>query len=88
MKNCYQILGVSEDADFKEIRQAYIKLMHKVHPDKGGDHETCLKVCNAYRRVCKHYQKKGETDWFFIFSIFSVFSMISFSLYAYKKAKD
>jgi len=44
----YQTLGVSKDADVKEIKQAYRKLASKHHPDKGGDKAEFQKIQSAY----------------------------------------
>lgn len=37
MRNYYEILGVSEDADLTEIKTAFRKLSHKFHPDKNDN---------------------------------------------------
>ena len=37
MTDYYKILGVSEDADAKEIKAKYIKLAMKYHPDRNPD---------------------------------------------------
>ncbi|KAE8148015.1 DnaJ domain-containing protein [Aspergillus avenaceus] len=34
--NCYEILGISQDADMKEINSAYKRLALRHHPDKTG----------------------------------------------------
>ncbi len=53
MKDPYSILGVSRDADEKEIRRAYISLAKKYHPDRYKDEaqkelaEESMKEINA-----------------------------------------
>ena len=37
MTDYYKILGVSEDADAKEIKSKYRKLAMKYHPDRNPD---------------------------------------------------
>jgi len=44
----YDTLGVSKDADEKEIRKAYRKLAVKHHPDKGGDEKQFKEISAAY----------------------------------------
>jgi len=44
----YDTLGVSKNADDKEIRKAYRKLAVKHHPDKGGDEKQFKEISAAY----------------------------------------
>ena len=44
----YETLGVSKDADQKDIKKAFRKLASKHHPDKGGDPEQFKTVQVAY----------------------------------------
>lgn len=57
----YQTLGVSPQADQKEIKRAYRKLAGKHHPDKGGDQEEFKKVQKAYETLSDP-QKRAEYD--------------------------
>ena len=47
----YQTLGVSPQADDKEIKKAYRKLAGKHHPDKGGDENEFKKIQQAYETL-------------------------------------
>jgi DnaJ-class molecular chaperone len=44
----YKILGVALGASRGEIRRAFLKLIVKHHPDRGGDNETARKIIAAY----------------------------------------
>tara|TARA_Y100000815_G_scaffold257754_1_gene266592 strand:+ start:211 stop:783 length:573 start_codon:yes stop_codon:yes gene_type:complete len=65
IKNHYQILGISRNADNKEIKQAYKKLAVKFHPDKNnGDKffEERFKEIQESYEVLINTQKKNEYD--------------------------
>jgi len=57
----YQTLGVSKQADAKEIKNAYRRLAGKHHPDKGGSEEEFKKVQKAYETLSDP-NKRAEYD--------------------------
>lgn len=57
----YQTLGVSKDADIKDIKRAYRKLASKHHPDKGGDKGEFQKIQAAYDTLSDP-QKRAQYD--------------------------
>ena len=57
----YEVLGVSKDADPKEIKKAYRKLAVKHHPDKGGD-EHLFKEINAAYEILSDEKKRELYD--------------------------
>lgn len=46
--NLYDILGISKNATFEEIKAKYKSLAQQHHPDKNGDVELFKKIKHAY----------------------------------------
>lgn len=63
-KDYYEILGVSRTASPAEIKQAFRKLAHQHHPDKGGGDEQKFKEINAAYQVLSNPEKRQQYDQF------------------------
>ena len=63
-KDYYDILGVSRTASPAEIKQAFRKLAHQHHPDKGGGDEQKFKEINAAYQVLSNPEKRRQYDQF------------------------
>lgn len=59
-ENYYDILGISKDADDKQIQRAYRKLAHKYHPDSNDSKEAeeKFKKINEAYNVLKDPEKR------------------------------
>ncbi|HIP77669.1 MAG TPA: molecular chaperone DnaJ, partial [Kiloniellaceae bacterium] len=67
MKDYYETLGVSRDADGTAVKSAYRKLAMKFHPDRNpGDSEAehRFKEINEAYEVLKDEQKRAAYDRF------------------------
>lgn len=49
MADYYKILGVTPNADLKQIKLMYRLKARELHPDKGGDPEAFKQLAEAYR---------------------------------------
>lgn len=58
----YEVLGLPQNCTFKEIREAFVKLSKKVHPDVNpGDphgHQSFLKLNEAYSVLIKPHKRQ------------------------------
>jgi molecular chaperone DnaJ len=65
-KDYYQVLGVSRDADEKEIKKAYRTLARKYHPDinKDASSEDRFKSINEAYQVLSDPEKRAKYDRF------------------------
>ncbi len=59
----YAVLGVSKTAGEDEIKRAFRKKAHELHPDKGGDAEKFKKLNEAYQ-VLSDTEKRRQYDTF------------------------
>lgn len=54
----YEVLGVSKNASWDDLKRAYRKTAHKTHPDTGGSVELFQIVTEAFRKVGNDYQMR------------------------------
>lgn len=59
MKNYYDILEVSSDANEQEIKSSYRKLSFKYHPDKNPDDKTAV---DTFKEINEAYQTLGDPE--------------------------
>lgn len=51
----HEVLQVSSEADWEVVEAAYKRLLHKVHPDKGGSDYAFQELQRAYKQAKDHY---------------------------------
>ena len=51
MKKYYEILGLDENASFKDVKKQYKTLARKLHPDKGGSTHLFNEIQLAYEKI-------------------------------------
>lgn len=63
-KDYYKILDVEKGASQEEIKKAFRKKAHKLHPDKPGGSEEKFKEINEAYQVLGNEEKKSQYDQF------------------------
>ncbi len=63
-RDYYDILGVSKSASQDEIKKAFRKLAHKLHPDKSGGDEAKFKELNEAYQALSDPEKRKRYDQF------------------------
>jgi molecular chaperone DnaJ len=63
VRDLYEILGVSQDADESAIKRAYRRKARELHPDAGGDSEAFKELTAAYE-VLKNPEARANYDRF------------------------
>lgn len=61
-KDYYKVLGVDKRATKEDIKNAFRKLAHKYHPDKGGTDESKFKEITEAYSVLSDDKKRREYD--------------------------
>ena len=49
----YQILGISRACTLDEVKKAFRARAWLAHPDRGGENESFIRLCNAYEEILK-----------------------------------
>jgi molecular chaperone DnaJ len=62
-RDYYDILGVQKNASADEIKKAFRKKAHELHPDKGGEEKAFKEVNEAYQ-VLGNPEKRATYDQF------------------------
>lgn len=62
MTTLYDILGVDETADQRDIRKAYLKKVVSEHPDKGGSATSFDRLQNAYQILSNPEERSAYDD--------------------------
>lgn len=60
VKDCFQLLNVTEESSMVEIKEAYFKLAKVYHPDsqsKQADGNKFTQIQQAYNTICLHVEK-------------------------------
>jgi len=65
IKDYYEIMGITPEAETKEIKKSYRKLAMKYHPDRNHDDPACeerLKEINEAYRILGDEEKRRRYD--------------------------
>jgi curved DNA-binding protein CbpA len=58
----YSTLGVSRVCTREQVKEAFRSLVHRAHPDRGGDGQAFVRLCAAYREVMNELERGDDRD--------------------------
>ncbi len=58
--NPYEVLGLSKNFDWDQLKDAYKRIAKLVHPDKGGSEILFNKVTECFRVLAHEYKLRGD----------------------------
>lgn len=62
MAKPHEILGVAPSASFDEVRAQFKRLAAQHHPDRGGDHDTFVRIKTAFDTLRAKHEALGPFD--------------------------
>ncbi|MBD3300714.1 MAG: DnaJ domain-containing protein [Candidatus Moranbacteria bacterium] len=62
MQNCFKILKIKQNSSPQEIKEAYWKLAHKYHPDKGGNKKIFITINHAYKQALHYEETRSKSN--------------------------
>ncbi len=54
----YQTLGVSRSCTREEVKEAFRARAWYAHPDRGGENETFIRICAAYKQILEDLARR------------------------------
>lgn len=51
--NCFQVLGLPDDATSQQVKDAYKAMAKQIHPDKGGEVDAFVTLQLIYSKALK-----------------------------------
>jgi curved DNA-binding protein CbpA len=56
--NPYEVLGVSKNFTWDELKSSYRRMAHLVHPDKGGSEQLFQLITQSFKTLAKEFQAR------------------------------
>jgi curved DNA-binding protein CbpA len=56
----YQTLGVSRSCTREEVKEVFRIRAWYAHPDRGGDDETFIRLCSAYKQILDELDRRPK----------------------------
>jgi DnaJ-class molecular chaperone len=60
--NFFNELNINQNSNKEQIKKAYIKLVFKHHPDRGGKASNFIDILNTYEYLIKNCENKQQTN--------------------------